>query len=150
MFTTLLCSFAPENTTHSTFQEGFAALLKHDFNLKFPATCVYYKNYDVGSIPNPCLKIDGLGFVGLPLSERDAKAMIARATQVGSGTREISSNNVCTFLPPFCNQLQNRNRSILLMPNGASGFGPLSSRGCVMHSVSNTPRHLQNASCISY
>ncbi|KAF8656953.1 hypothetical protein AX16_002308 [Volvariella volvacea WC 439] len=46
--------------------------------------------------PNPCLQIAGIGVVGLPLSERDARAIISVATQApfGHGERTVVDTNV--------------------------------------------------------
>ncbi|KAF8656970.1 hypothetical protein AX16_002325 [Volvariella volvacea WC 439] len=43
------------------------------------------------SVPNPCLEIEGIGGVGLPLSQRDVKAIISVATQApfGHGKRTV-------------------------------------------------------------
>jgi hypothetical protein len=85
--------------TSSTLQADFAGVLKHGFN--FSGTFACYETYDIGSVPNPCLKIDGLGVVGLPLNEREAQVIIARSRQVGSGVWEMSSDNVCPFVRLF-------------------------------------------------
>jgi hypothetical protein len=134
--------------TRSTLQADFAAVLKHGFNFSGSFAC--YETYDIGSVPNPCLKIDGLGVVGLPLNEREAQVIIARSSQVGHGVWEMSSDNVCPFAFLFSLSVVTiLYRFILLMPRGASGFGPLWSRGCAMHLVSIGLQHLQNASCTS-
>lgn len=39
----------------------------------------------VEKAPNPCLFIEGLGTIGLPLSERDAQAIISLATRAPFG-----------------------------------------------------------------
>jgi hypothetical protein len=41
--------------------------------------------------PNPGLEIDGLGVIGLPLSQRDAAAIVSRAAQApfGKGTETV-------------------------------------------------------------
>ena|ERR1700689_4789964 len=46
--------------------------------------------------PNPGLHIEGLGIIGLPLSERDAKLIIGCATQApfGHGERTVIDTNV--------------------------------------------------------
>ena len=46
--------------------------------------------------PNPCLSISGLGLVGLPLSERDAKAIISCAALApfGRGERTVVDKDV--------------------------------------------------------
>ena len=46
--------------------------------------------------PNPCLSISGLGLVGLPLSERDAKAIISWAALApfGHGERTVVDKDV--------------------------------------------------------
>ncbi|KDR72653.1 hypothetical protein GALMADRAFT_142951 [Galerina marginata CBS 339.88] len=48
------------------------------------------------SAPNPCLFISGLGLVGLPLSERDAKAIISCSTLApfGHGERTVVDKDV--------------------------------------------------------
>lgn len=46
--------------------------------------------------PNPCLNIDGVGLIGLPLSERDAKLIIECSTQApyGHGTETLVNKDV--------------------------------------------------------
>lgn len=34
-------------------------------------------SYTINLAPNPCLELEGVGTVGLPLSERDARAIIS-------------------------------------------------------------------------
>jgi hypothetical protein len=86
------------STWHS-LQANLAAVLKQGFD--FPGTFAYSKIYDIGDAPNPCAKIDGLGVVGLPLSERDVKAIIARSSRVGTSSMlwEMSPENVCHSVP---------------------------------------------------
>ncbi|KAK7039307.1 hypothetical protein R3P38DRAFT_473664 [Favolaschia claudopus] len=56
-------------------------------NFYFDGVFAYSQRYDMGVAPNPCLKIDGLGTVGIPLSERDARAIISASAPV------IGTNN---------------------------------------------------------
>ncbi|PFH45776.1 hypothetical protein AMATHDRAFT_71092 [Amanita thiersii Skay4041] len=46
--------------------------------------------------PNPCLNIEGVGLIGLPLSERDAKVIIGHASQApyGHGDRTLVNTEV--------------------------------------------------------
>ncbi|KAF9525403.1 hypothetical protein CPB83DRAFT_818559 [Crepidotus variabilis] len=69
-----------------------AALSKNDSLFKGN----YYHASLQTTVPNPCLQIAGLGLVGLPLSERDAKAIISYAALApfGRGERTVVDKNV--------------------------------------------------------
>ncbi|KAF7340850.1 hypothetical protein MSAN_02114500 [Mycena sanguinolenta] len=69
----------------------------------------FSQTYKIGDVPNPCLKIDGLGTVGIPLSVREARAIISVSEAVyvrnvnklwyengknGSGIWELPSEKV--------------------------------------------------------
>ncbi|KAH6901002.1 hypothetical protein BKA70DRAFT_1526623 [Coprinopsis sp. MPI-PUGE-AT-0042] len=51
---------------------------EHDFSFK--GNCYFAST--PSDAPNPCLSIEGIGTVGIPLSSRDAKAIVACAQQV--------------------------------------------------------------------
>ncbi|KAJ7457358.1 hypothetical protein FB451DRAFT_1098079 [Mycena latifolia] len=53
----------------------FEAALEEGFD--FGGVFAFSERYAMGVAPNPCLNIDGLGAVGIPLSERDARAIIS-------------------------------------------------------------------------
>ncbi|KAJ7689580.1 hypothetical protein B0H17DRAFT_1202218 [Mycena rosella] len=53
----------------------FGAALQEGFD--FDGVFAFSERYAMGVAPNPCLNIDGLGTVGIPLSEREARAVIA-------------------------------------------------------------------------
>ena len=55
----------------------------------------YYPSTDPNA-PNPALVIDGIGLVGLPLSERDAKVIISHASQApfGKGNQTVIDTTV--------------------------------------------------------
>ena len=63
-----------------------------DFNFKGNA----YYSATLPQAPNPCLSIEGLGMVGLPLSERDAKSIISCSAQApfGHGERTVVDREV--------------------------------------------------------
>ncbi|KAJ7169374.1 hypothetical protein C8R43DRAFT_122366 [Mycena crocata] len=71
-------------------QEEFEAAVKEGFD--FDGEFAVCKRYAMGVAPNPCLEIDGLGTVGLPLSERDARAIISacKPARLPSGNTELS------------------------------------------------------------
>ena len=66
--------------------------LEGDFNFKGS----YYYGGVVAEAPNPCLNIDGLGPVGLPLSPRDAASLIECSAQApfGHGERTVVDTEV--------------------------------------------------------
>jgi hypothetical protein len=55
-------------------------------------------HYAMDVAPNPCLELDGLGTVGLPLSDRDARAFMSCESvhnrDNGTAIWEIPSENV--------------------------------------------------------
>ncbi|KAF8908585.1 hypothetical protein CPB84DRAFT_1767012 [Gymnopilus junonius] len=61
----------------------------NDKNFSFEGT--FYHAGLLTAAPNPCLHISGLGFVGLPLSDRDAKCIVSCATLApfGHGERTL-------------------------------------------------------------
>ncbi|KAJ7187173.1 hypothetical protein C8R46DRAFT_981462 [Mycena filopes] len=69
-------------------REDFEAALAEGFD--FDGVFAYSQRYAIGDAPNPCLNIDGLGAVGIPLSERDARAIIA-ASLTGDGANTTGS-----------------------------------------------------------
>ncbi|KAJ7187180.1 hypothetical protein C8R46DRAFT_285837 [Mycena filopes] len=56
-------------------KEDFEAALEEGF--EFDGVFAYSQRYAIGDALNPCLNVDGLGAVGIPLSEREARAIIA-------------------------------------------------------------------------
>ncbi|KAK1228340.1 hypothetical protein PQX77_008593 [Marasmius sp. AFHP31] len=72
--------------------EDFEAALKTDSD--FQGSFAFTKTYD--DAPNPILCLKGLGTVGLPLSEREAKAVIEKSIQApfGKGERTIVDTEV--------------------------------------------------------
>ncbi|RXW12377.1 hypothetical protein EST38_g13476 [Candolleomyces aberdarensis] len=63
-------------------------------NLEFKGS--YYYSATDAAAPNPGLTIDGVGLIGLPLSERDAKVVISHASQApfGRGDQTIVDTTV--------------------------------------------------------
>ncbi|KAL0064875.1 hypothetical protein AAF712_008128 [Marasmius tenuissimus] len=72
--------------------EDFEEALSGD--LDFQGTFAFSKTYD--DAPNPALCLEGLGTVGLPLSERDAKLVIENSIQApfGKGERTVVDTEV--------------------------------------------------------
>ncbi|KAJ7641770.1 hypothetical protein FB45DRAFT_900979 [Roridomyces roridus] len=70
-------------------KEEFENALQDGF--EFDGAFAYSKRYEMSAAPNPCLNIDGLGAVGIPLSERDARAIIAASTPVTSPSGDTGS-----------------------------------------------------------
>ncbi|KAF5383237.1 hypothetical protein D9615_004868 [Tricholomella constricta] len=66
--------------------------LQGDFDFKGS----FYHAATVPTAPNPCLNIDGLGHVGLPLSTRDARAIIECSARApfGHGERTVVDTKV--------------------------------------------------------
>ncbi|KAF8198185.1 hypothetical protein K438DRAFT_2116670 [Mycena galopus ATCC 62051] len=58
----------------------------------FDGVFAFSQRYTISSAPNPCLNIDGLGTVGIPLSQRDARAII-------SGSVPVCGTNTDTKTP---------------------------------------------------
>ncbi|KAJ8072943.1 hypothetical protein PM082_019806 [Marasmius tenuissimus] len=89
-----------------TDEDGFPMVkdpsenILQDFNealsgdLDFQGTFAFSKTYD--DAPNPALRLEGVGTVGLPLSERDAKAVIENSIQApfGKGERTVVDTEV--------------------------------------------------------
>jgi hypothetical protein len=78
-------------SSNQTLQADFETALKPiDFDGEFAVSARY------ADAPNPCLEMDGLGTVGLPLSDRDGPAVIAVCDPVraGSGIWRMSPEKV--------------------------------------------------------
>lgn len=52
--------------------------------LDFKGSFLQTERYPVAQAANPCLEIDGIGLVGLPLSPRDAQALLSESGAAGS------------------------------------------------------------------
>lgn len=63
---------------------------------KFKLKGSFYHSKSFTKAPNPSLKLDGIGVVGLPLSEDVAKCVISKCEQApfGKGERTIVDKNV--------------------------------------------------------
>jgi hypothetical protein len=74
------------------FQDDLEAVLKGDFDFKGK----FALSETFASTPLPGLHIDGIGVIGFPLSERDAKLIEAAATQApfGKGTETVVDTTV--------------------------------------------------------
>ncbi|KAJ7102733.1 hypothetical protein C8R44DRAFT_346467 [Mycena epipterygia] len=68
----------------------FEAAVKEGFT--FDGNFGFSTRYSMSAAANPCLNIDGLGTVGLPLSERDARAIISASVPV-SGSMDGSQSS---------------------------------------------------------
>ncbi|KAG5653300.1 hypothetical protein H0H81_001260 [Sphagnurus paluster] len=73
-------------------REDLEGALKGDFDFKGS----YYYASTMPDAPNPCLNIDGVGLVGLPLSGRDARAIIECSARApfGHGERTVVDTKV--------------------------------------------------------
>ena len=73
-------------------QNSLESIFKSD--LTFSGSSSFYRAYP--EAPNPCLKIAGIGSVGLPLHVRDAEAIKARAEQApfGMATKTVVDKSV--------------------------------------------------------
>ncbi|KAJ7641775.1 hypothetical protein FB45DRAFT_900986 [Roridomyces roridus] len=56
-------------------KDDFEDALQDGF--EFDGCFAYSKQYGMSTAPNPCLSIDGLGTIGIPLSEREARCIVA-------------------------------------------------------------------------
>ncbi|KAJ7060445.1 hypothetical protein C8F01DRAFT_1142657 [Mycena amicta] len=72
-------------------KDDFAASLKEGFT--FDGTFAYSERFAIGDAPNPCLNIQGLGLVGSPLSDREARVLLEECAFVATTpeTWEISA-----------------------------------------------------------
>ncbi|KAJ7664333.1 hypothetical protein DFH06DRAFT_1470738 [Mycena polygramma] len=68
-------NITPEFASESAFAESFAAIALEDFGFAGEFSCT--KEYAISEACNPCLCIDGIGQIGLPLSEREARSIIS-------------------------------------------------------------------------
>ncbi|KAJ7123875.1 hypothetical protein C8R43DRAFT_1031770 [Mycena crocata] len=70
----------------------FEAALQDGFD--FDGVFAFSERYAIGVAPNPCLNIEGLGTVGIPLSERDARAIISASVTVCTSNGAADSSGV--------------------------------------------------------
>ncbi|KAJ6632203.1 hypothetical protein B0H10DRAFT_1976516 [Mycena sp. CBHHK59/15] len=97
----------------TNIQADFRLALEEGFD--FDGVFAFSSRYTMGNAPNPCLNIDGLGTVGLPLNERDARAIISASVPVSaskdesapSGIWEMSSEKVHFDNPAWATWIQN-------------------------------------------
>ncbi|KAJ7727269.1 hypothetical protein B0H16DRAFT_1383573 [Mycena metata] len=87
----------------------FGAALEEGFD--FDGVFAFSQRYEIGVTPNPCLDIEGLGTVGIPLSERDARAIITASfdgdtTTNTTGTWEIPAEKIHFANPAWDNWIQ--------------------------------------------
>ncbi|KAJ6534822.1 hypothetical protein B0H19DRAFT_435074 [Mycena capillaripes] len=69
-------------------------------------------HYAMGVAPNPCLELDGLGTVGLPLSDREARALVSACESIhkrdnGTGIWEMSADKIHFDNPAWDKWIQN-------------------------------------------
>jgi len=85
----------------------------------------------MSNAPNPLLSIDGLGAIGLPLSEREAKAIIGCSAQApyGHGQRTVVNKNVRDTKITFQNPDWTRFVEDVTMPAVINGLGASPSQG---------------------
>ena len=76
------------------FEQADLKAALEDINLSFNGN--FYHANVLTTAPNPCLQVAGLGLVGLPLSEHDAKAIVSCATLApfGHGERTVIDKEV--------------------------------------------------------
>ncbi|KAF7333484.1 hypothetical protein MVEN_02364600 [Mycena venus] len=60
----------------------------------FDGVFAFSQRYGIGVAPNPCLNIDGLGTVGIPLSERDARAIISASMPVCGTNNDTKTSGI--------------------------------------------------------
>lgn len=78
-------------------QAQFSAALSDGFI--FDGEFAVSAHYAMGVAPNPCLELDGLGTVGLPLSDREARTIVSACESVhnpdsGAGIWEMPADKV--------------------------------------------------------
>ncbi|KAJ7101409.1 hypothetical protein B0H15DRAFT_410938 [Mycena belliarum] len=91
----------------------FEAALQEGFD--FDGVFAFSARYPIDTVPNPCLNIDGLGAIGVPLSERDARGIISAGVSacppssgIASGAWEIPSEKVHFDNPAWDKWIQTR------------------------------------------
>ncbi|KAF7329362.1 hypothetical protein MKEN_00197700 [Mycena kentingensis (nom. inval.)] len=90
----------------TNIQDDFRAALEAGF--AFNGAFAYSHQYPIADAPNPCLKVDGLGFVGCPFSEREGRVVVGEAALRNSavGTWEVAAEKVHFDNPAWCEWLQ--------------------------------------------
>ncbi|KAJ7235310.1 hypothetical protein B0H12DRAFT_1238807 [Mycena haematopus] len=84
----LLCLISLKADFEEALQDGF----------EFDGDFAFSERYGIGAAPNPCLNIEGLGPIGIPLNQREASAIISACVPSGetnaSGIWEMSPEKV--------------------------------------------------------
>ncbi|KAJ7218972.1 hypothetical protein B0H12DRAFT_326780 [Mycena haematopus] len=79
---------APSTDIKADFED----VLQDGFD--FDGVFAFSQRYGIGAAPNPCLSIDGLGTVGIPLSEREARAIISASSPVCGTNRDTKTSEM--------------------------------------------------------
>ncbi|KAJ7060438.1 hypothetical protein C8F01DRAFT_1370058 [Mycena amicta] len=84
-------------------QADFNAAIHGGFAFNGPFSL--FHRYTITDAPNPCLEIDGLGLVGCPLSDREARAIVAESVLVKTAlaTWEIPADKIHFSNPSWNN-----------------------------------------------
>ncbi|KAJ7055458.1 hypothetical protein C8F01DRAFT_452522 [Mycena amicta] len=62
-----------------SIKSSLEALIEEGF--EFDGVFAFTKQYSMRDAPNPCLSIDGIGTIGLPLSQREARVIVETCSQ---------------------------------------------------------------------
>ncbi|KAJ6542086.1 hypothetical protein DFH09DRAFT_1282747 [Mycena vulgaris] len=73
----------------SRFTESFATIAREEF--AFNGRFSTLKEYPISDACNPCLRIDGIGRIGLPLSVNEARTVIGAASPVSVSGKDTGS-----------------------------------------------------------
>ncbi|KAF7340846.1 hypothetical protein MSAN_02114100 [Mycena sanguinolenta] len=79
---------APSTDIKADFED----VLKNGFD--FDGIFAFAKRYKMGDAPNPCLSIDGLGTIGIPLGIREARAIIAASKPVRRTENDTKTSGI--------------------------------------------------------
>ncbi|KAJ7060447.1 hypothetical protein C8F01DRAFT_194723 [Mycena amicta] len=60
----------------------------------FDGPFAFLRTYPLGEAPSPCMTVEGVGSIGLPLGERDARAIIAASNPAGAGIWEVPAEKI--------------------------------------------------------
>ncbi|ETW80089.1 hypothetical protein HETIRDRAFT_322939, partial [Heterobasidion irregulare TC 32-1] len=107
-------------------------------SLKFKGTFACTRSYSTGDVPNPCLSIAGLGPIGLPLNDREARSIITLC-ELGSISAECPWNTWLNskLVPVICKDLDT-NGSV--PPNLV--LNNLSMRGVIVRCTAHQSQYL--------
>ncbi|KAJ2928449.1 hypothetical protein H1R20_g8653, partial [Candolleomyces eurysporus] len=85
---------SPVASQQAFMKETFAGIWTKLWTKKFDFKGKCYFNGTTSTAPNPALTIEGIGLIGLPLPERDAKLIISKALRAPLGDQTVANTQV--------------------------------------------------------